>query len=140
MRWHPWDFPQVRKIKILQNKPSKYFGFNKSLAIVRWFGIHRLQLRREVAQERHLVAELQSLNLFALLPDIKDDFDDIVNVALGIDTAWDSETNQVHLRGRPKQRDAGNTIGRNFAQQSTPLRTSSIPRRVFRFITQSDYA
>ena len=34
-----------------------------------------------------------------MLPDFQDYFDDIVDVALGIDAAWDCEADQIHFCG-----------------------------------------
>jgi hypothetical protein len=42
---------------------------------------------------------LQTAHLLAAAPDFQDDLDHIINVALGIDTAWDGEPHQVHFGG-----------------------------------------
>src|SRR5208337_2941146 len=42
------------------------------------------------------------MNLFALLPDVEDDFHHIVDVALGVDAAGNGQAHQVHIRGCSK--------------------------------------
>src|SRR6266496_623264 len=48
-----------------------------------------LESRREMPQKRRLVLQLQSADVFTVLPDLQDDLDHIVDVTLGIDPARD---------------------------------------------------
>ena len=113
---------------------------------MRWHGcFHGFKLRRKVAQKRRFVAQLHSLNLFALLPNCKDDFHHIVNVALGVNTTRDGKTNQVHRRRCSEhqranlnrtnsafeikfvgQRDARETVRRNLWQEGTRINVNRV--------------
>jgi len=54
----------------------------------RWF-----QACRKMPQKRRFVSQMQTKDLVAFLEYIKNDFDDIVNVALRVDAPRDSEAN-----------------------------------------------
>ena len=60
---------------------------------------HWLQVRGEVAEEWSFVGKVHAGNSVAVLPDFENDFDDIVDVALGVDAARDGEADEIHLRG-----------------------------------------
>ena len=49
-----------------------------------------------MTQERGLVNEFEATDFVATAPDIEDNFNDILNVALGIHAAGNGKANQVH--------------------------------------------
>ena len=52
---------------------------------------------REVAQKWGFVGETHALNTVAVLPDFEDDLDHKIDVTLGIDTARDRQTDEIHF-------------------------------------------
>ena len=94
------------------------------------------------------VGQLQALDLVAVLPDFEDDFDHVVDVALGVDAARDGEADQIHLGGGAEhqgadfdgadaafeiefvgQGDAGKLIGRNVRQKGARVDVDGVASR-----------
>src|SRR5215470_228339 len=62
--------------------------------------LHRFEAGGEVAQEWGLVGEFHASDLLALFPDVEDDFDYVVDVALRVDAAGNCKAHEVHFCGR----------------------------------------
>jgi hypothetical protein len=51
----------------------------------------------EVAQEWSFVRQVHALDFLAILPDFENYFDYVIDVALGVDAAWDRQADQIHF-------------------------------------------
>src|SRR5437868_6121851 len=60
----------------------------------------RLELGREVSQDRSLLDKTIAGNVCPPFPDLEDGLDHIVDVALGIDPPRDGQPHQLHGSGR----------------------------------------
>src|SRR5438067_1456291 len=76
---------------------------------------HGLQVSGEVAKKRSLVGEAHAADVFAMGPDVEDHFDNVIDVALGVDAARNREADKVHLCGR------GEHQGSNFHRAHAAL-------------------
>ncbi len=63
------------------------------------FLLHLLKLCCEVAEEGGLVGEAETADFVAFVPDFGDDFDDVVDMALGVGATGDGEADEVHFGG-----------------------------------------
>src|ERR1700693_2085780 len=63
-------------------------------------------MRGKVAQKWRLVGETHAWDRLAMLPDYENDFDHIVNVALGVDATRDGQPHQIHFCGAGKHEGA----------------------------------
>lgn len=55
-------------------------------------------MRCEVPEERCFIGEAHAADAFALLPDFKNDLDEIIDVTLCVYAAWNREAHEVHSR------------------------------------------
>ena len=65
-----------------------------------------LEMRGKVSQEWGFVGQVHALDVVAILPDFENDFDHVIDVALGVDAPWDGKADQVHLCGGGKHQGA----------------------------------
>src|SRR5664280_1709636 len=68
--------------------------------------LHRLQVCREVPQERRLEREVHPPNLLAALPHREDHLDHVIYVALRVNATRNRQSYQVHRGCRPKHQRA----------------------------------
>src|SRR5262244_371483 len=61
--------------------------------------LHRLELRREMAEEWSLMTELHPGNLLPPAPHLQDRLNYVVDMALRVDPPRDRQPHQVHLCG-----------------------------------------
>ena len=59
-----------------------------------------------MAEEWRFVGEAEAPDLLAIVPDLGDDLDDVVDVALGVGAARDGEADQIHFGGRTEHQGA----------------------------------
>src|SRR5271166_6411017 len=102
-------------------------------------------MRGEVAQKRGFVGQAHAWNFFAVLPDFEDDFDHVVDVALGVDAAGDGEAYEIHFCGGSEhqcsdlyradsafeiefvgERYRGKVIGRNVRQEGARVNVDGV--------------
>ena len=46
------------------------------------------------------MTEAQTLDAFTISPNFQDHLHDVIDMALGVDTTWDRQPDQIHFRGR----------------------------------------
>src|SRR5579862_332614 len=105
-------------------------------------------MRSEVAEEWGLVGEAHAGDVFSVLPDLEYDFDDIVDVTLRVNAAWDGEADKVHFCGAGEhqradfdgadsafqikfagQRDARKLIGGNVREKRASVEVDGVTAR-----------
>ena len=109
---------------------------------------HRLQVRGKVPQEWRLIGEPHAADFVAVAPDLEDDFNQVVNVALRVDAARNGEAHEVHLRGGGEHQradfdganaafeikfggegDAGELVLRNVRQEGARVEVDGVAAR-----------
>src|SRR5258708_28976789 len=84
-------------------------------------------MSREMTQKRRLIGKAHSTDVFAVLVDLQNHLNQVVNVALRVDTAWNRQTNEIHLCCRKHK---GSNFNRTDSALEVKFRGKSYTRKL----------